>query len=140
MGNLRLLEFLAIGIQEDAEHPLKASYINQFIPDPQEKFALPFCYTDSIVVPTRILQNLGIDIFADHRYDTWVIQAMKVRIEASVIPLAHHSKEHLVTWNSAYYTLFNRNNEPNVDMELAPKRTAAEVAIVVRACRTIKKG
>ncbi|GIJ91509.1 hypothetical protein Asppvi_010475 [Aspergillus pseudoviridinutans] len=53
-----------------------------------EKVAFPFTLAANIQVPFDILMQLGVDIFADFSFDTWVIQVVLRKLLINAIPWA----------------------------------------------------
>ncbi|GFF33555.1 hypothetical protein IFM46972_03930 [Aspergillus udagawae] len=51
-----------------------------------EKVAFPFTLAANIQVPFDILMQLGVDIFADFSFDTWVIQIVLRKLLINAIP------------------------------------------------------
>lgn len=51
---------------------------------PEKRF--PFGYAANIVVPFDILLNMGVDIFRDLHFDTWVIQMMLRKLLLNAVP------------------------------------------------------
>lgn len=69
-----------------------------------EKFSL----THDIAIPNEALIQLGIDIFANHNYDTWVIFTIEAR--------SHNNScgDPTVNLLSPLFSLFNHSCSPNV--------------------------
>lgn len=55
---------------------------------PNEKVAFPFTLAANIQVPFDILLQLGVDIFGDLSFDTWVIQIVLRKLLINAIPWA----------------------------------------------------
>lgn len=70
-------------------------------------------FTELIVNPTRILQTLGVDIFADHRYNTWVLFSALYRLKnnQSADAIIHNRA---IAASIPSMTLLNHSCEPNV--------------------------
>lgn len=67
----------AIVVQEAALHPLKTSVIARLTRQYEGDFTIGFNLSNHIINPIRILQTLGIDVFTDARYDTWVLHTIR---------------------------------------------------------------
>ncbi|KAI9781987.1 MAG: hypothetical protein M1839_005580 [Geoglossum umbratile] len=57
---------------------------------PSRKF--PFSWSGNIVVPFDILEALGVDIFRDHRFDTWTIQVVLRKLLINACPWDPHRR------------------------------------------------
>ncbi|KAF2489828.1 hypothetical protein BU16DRAFT_586015 [Lophium mytilinum] len=71
----------------------------------------PWSFNEHIVYPTLMLRKLGIDVFADLRYDTWVVQTIMSRLDNNGIslPLGHGWIKSL----GSLHCLFNHSCTPN---------------------------
>lgn len=77
------LRFLAICVQA-GDHPLKHPVIAQMVPHivdtvqyvRERPAVLGWTFKAHIIGPIEVLQTLGVDVFADLRYDTWVLMTM----------------------------------------------------------------
>ncbi|KAE8445992.1 hypothetical protein EG329_012631 [Mollisiaceae sp. DMI_Dod_QoI] len=80
---LLLMRVLALTLEEDAEHPLKSTVLVRLTPAYgfKEPNLIIFNFEDHIQVPISILQTLGIDIFTNPSYDTWVLHTIKCRLQ-----------------------------------------------------------
>ncbi|KAK2751942.1 hypothetical protein FQN55_008684 [Onygenales sp. PD_40] len=58
----------------------------------KEDFRLPFSFTANIQVPFDILQCLGVNIFRDLTFDTWVIQTALRKLIPNVVPWDVHRR------------------------------------------------
>ena len=111
---LLLIRVLALSIQENT-HPLLGSVLARLTPSyggPSARLII-FNFVNHVVEPTSILQKLGVDIFADVRYDTWVLQTIRCRLQ---------NNKHGQTLDGAcgtavsdLYSMFNHSCEANVD-------------------------
>lgn len=72
---LAFLRVLAISVQADC-HPLQHPLIARLTPQYKSDMAIAWRLKDFITGPIAILQILGVDVFADLRYDTWVLQTI----------------------------------------------------------------
>jgi hypothetical protein len=107
------LRALAISLQEGATHPLKSSFLGRLTPQCRGDREVLFDFTELITNPTRILQTLVIDIFADHCYDTWVLCSIlyRLRNNQSADAIIHNRA---ISASIPSMTLLNHSCEPNV--------------------------
>jgi hypothetical protein len=92
-------------------------------------------YYEDVVYTIQTLQTFGVDIFADLRYDTWVMQTMRYRFNNN----AHGSGRVDISFESlnTLHALFNHNCLPNVDWKTDDEKPSA---VILRANRDIKAG
>ena len=69
------LRILAVCVQSGA-HPLEHPLIARLTPLYDEHFHRRWSLSNNIIMPIKILQQLGIDTYADSRFDTWVLQTL----------------------------------------------------------------
>ncbi|KAF2427387.1 hypothetical protein EJ08DRAFT_699614 [Tothia fuscella] len=98
-----LLRFLAIMIQQDEvqeRHPLLSPLVRFLAPSyGQLSF---FDYNSSVVWPIHILQTLGVDVFADLRYDTWLTNKVIKVIKDRIMNNASGTDAHVDGQSTAY--------------------------------------
>jgi len=70
----------------------------------RQRFSVQF----DIVIPNEALQQFGIDVYADLRYDTWVLFAISARLDNN-----SWSNPSCASLNPLF-SLFNHSCEPNV--------------------------
>jgi len=114
LDTLLLIRVLALSIQENV-HPLQNSMLARLTPSyggPSASLII-FNYVNHVVEPISILQKLGIDVFANARYDTWVLQTIRCRLQ---------NNKHGQTLDgvcgtavSDLYSMFNHSCDANVD-------------------------
>lgn len=86
LETMLLIRLLAIITQHDKEHsnddghPLHGPIIKYLTPNYGAGQSAAWNFLDAIVHPTKILETLGVDVYADQRYDTWVLQTIRWRI------------------------------------------------------------
>jgi hypothetical protein len=73
-----------------------------------EGAVLDFSLDDDIMIPNTALQQLGIDIFANHHYDTWVLFTMQARVDNNSCGDA------MAEWLNPLFSLYNHSCEPNL--------------------------
>lgn len=103
----------------------------------------------NIVVPQRILLTLGVDIFKDLRYDTWVLQTIWARIRNNAFGGVQEGPMGSLTsfWVGPLYSFMNHSCEPNAESDdvavtyrpvTAPIFRSSTKAII--ATREIRRG
>jgi hypothetical protein len=117
LQNFLLIRYLALSITEGSSHPLKSSLMRRLRPDYTTTQPYIFNPTDDLFIPIRILQTLGIDVFADAAYDTWVLQTMRFRILTNTAGDQYDGK-HFVLSCLPFYTLVNHSCQPNIGYEV----------------------
>ncbi|KAL9089199.1 MAG: hypothetical protein Q9159_002670 [Coniocarpon cinnabarinum] len=141
---LLLKRFLEISVRQAVldpqTHPLLVPEIANITANYQGTVILPWNFMQHIVLPFRILQDFGIDIFADLRFDTWVIHTILYRINnnqvgASLDPFPGQESP-AMQGVFPCYSLFNHSCEANIVYE--EQRT--EAAIVLKTSRDVEKG
>ena len=78
--SLLLLRCLAISVQGPWPHPLQTPIIAQMTASYPRNYQLPYNFQHRTVRPTKMLQLLGVDVFADLNYDTWVLFTIQMRL------------------------------------------------------------
>ena len=73
------LRVLAVCVQSKT-HPLEHPLIARLTPIHDEHTCRRWSLSNNIIMPIKILQQLGIDTYADSRFDTWVLQCVWLRI------------------------------------------------------------
>ena len=72
------LRILAVCVQSKT-HPLEHPLIARLTPLYDEYVYRRWSLSNNIVMPIKILQQLGVDTYADSRYDTWILQTLWAR-------------------------------------------------------------
>lgn len=69
------LQLLACCVQKGS-HPLETPSIARLLPQYDADISISWTFRANFVTPLDVLENCGIDIFADARYDSWVLEVM----------------------------------------------------------------
>ena len=113
------------------DHPLSHHLVARLTPTYNEDLIYRFDLLSDIVVPNQALQSFGIDIFANHNYDTWVLFTIQARTSNN--SCGDLSAESL----NPLFALFNHSCDPNVEWNSAAEDHRT---ILVRARRDIEEG
>lgn len=137
--SMMLLRFLAIAVQhldEDPEtqHPLEVPAIKDLVASYSEYLPEPWNFQQDVVFPHKALVAMGIDPFADLRFDGWVLNTVRLRISNN--QYADFVGDNFVQGVYPVHHLLNHSCNPNAEQHVPPDRAA----MVVWALRDIKKG
>jgi hypothetical protein len=133
---LLMLRFLATCIQAGAStHPLDHPLIARLQPLANRGHVDVFTFTESVVTPVKILQQLGVDVFANQYFDTMVLHTIWTRI-ANNKAGSFDPRRGFVDVISPHLPLFNHSCEPNVGW----KREEGNSKIRFFAKKNVKKG
>lgn len=72
------LRIFAVCVQSKI-HPLEYPLIARLTPMYDDSVERKWSLANNVIMPNKILQQLGIDIYADPRFDTWVLQTLWAR-------------------------------------------------------------
>ena len=119
-------------VTDPLEHPIVAQLCVPYSPFNY----IPFNYQKSIVRPITMIESLGVDIFADLDYDTWILLTIQHRLRNNRIALTGLSGRpcHLL---SQLYAFFNHSCDPNVTSETDSE---GGTTLVMKATRSIRSG
>lgn len=106
------LRLFAAIIQENASHPLKSTIVAPLHAQLGPNNIMPICLKGTIKPIIKILRALGIDIFADERWDTWVLLILWARA-ANNHRSDNISHGGLVMAINPAYSFFNHSCDPN---------------------------
>ncbi|EME49410.1 hypothetical protein DOTSEDRAFT_76727 [Dothistroma septosporum NZE10] len=96
-----------VSVLDGVKHPLDHNLAARLTPTYREKFTT-FSLENDIAVMNDFLQQIGIDIFANHNYDTWTYFTIKARVENNSCSDPNTAAVHHL------FSLFNHSCEPNV--------------------------
>ncbi|KAK0254437.1 hypothetical protein B0A54_13055 [Friedmanniomyces endolithicus] len=105
---ITLCRFLLCCKKDGVAHPLDHPLIARLTPLYRRQKVRLFSLEADFAIPVAWLQHLGIDVFADPNYDTWVLFEIKARENNNSWSDPLH---HCV---SPLFSLFNHSCEPNV--------------------------
>ena len=130
-----MLKILATAVQQNTK-PLRVTYVNTLEAGLGNDALSSFTFYENVVAPTKILQSLGVDIFADVRFDPWVLQMLFLRLENN----KQGNQIGKQTWCglNPLFTMFNHDCDPAATWY--PLNNVGGGALDVRATRDIKKG
>jgi hypothetical protein len=74
-----------------------------------------FDFRRNIVGSFQMLARLGIDIFANHSFDTWVLQTLRIRISNNA--REYSVGRHAYIAINPLFSFFNHSCDPNVKWE-----------------------
>jgi hypothetical protein len=133
---LLMLRFLSAYIQSSpTSHPLDHSLLARLQPLTRYNHVDVFTMKDSVITPIRILQQLGIDVFANPNFDTMVLHTIWTRLANNKAgsPDPVHGFIDEIT---PFLSFFNHSCEPNVEF----KRKNDSTMICFFARKSLKKG
>jgi hypothetical protein len=112
---LLMLRFLATCLQTGAHiHPLDHPSIARLQSLAGCSHVDVFTYTESITTPVRILQQLGVDVFANRNFDTMILHTVWTRI-ANNKAGSSDPRHGFIDEISPHLPLFNHSCEPNIE-------------------------
>jgi len=135
MVPLLMVKILATALEKNAR-PLKVAGIGTMQAGFGKRDPSFFRLLDNVIAPTKILQTLGVDIFADRRFDSWVIQTLFLRIENNKQGIRFGGRTH--SGLNPMFSMFNHACDPAA-MWLAVGAVVG-APIEVLAYRNIVKG
>jgi hypothetical protein len=135
MRPLLMLRFLASCVQAGTDvSPLEHPLIARLQPLANCEHLDVFTFTESIVIPIKILEQLGVDVFANPNFDTMVLQTIWTRIANSKTG-SPDPKRGFIDEITPLVPLFNHSCDPNVEY----KREDSSTTIRWFAKRDISK-
>ena len=144
------LRILATCVQSGL-HPLEHPSIASLTPNYEsaDDVSRRWSLESHVDVPQRILTTLGVDIFKDLRYDSWVLQTIWARIVNNSRGGVEQGLGGSIVWRSVnpLYSFINHSCEPNADARrIEQTYTPRDVpvigssALAIVATRDIKPG
>lgn len=136
------VRLLGIIVQESAGHPLKTSIIARTTRQYSGDFTIGFNLNQHVATPIRILQTLGIDIFANSKFDAWVLHTIRVHYYCNYITVQIGDGEMIVGGKKPLMAMFplyvfqNHSCEPTVHETFANNGST----MTIRAQRDMKAG
>ncbi|KAK3716034.1 hypothetical protein LTR37_006764 [Vermiconidia calcicola] len=116
-------------IQDSVEHPLDHPLIARLTPTYREDKMNVYSLLHDFTLPNEALQRFGIDIFANHNFDTWVLFTIQARV------LNNSCGDPIAECLNPLFCLFNHSCEPNVLWTTAEDHRT----IRVRAARNLQE-
>lgn len=133
---LLMLRFPATCVQAGADrHPLDHPLIARLQPLAERSHLDVFTFTESIKTPIKVLQQLGIGVFANHNFDTMVPHTIWTRLANNKAGSPDPTRG-FIDEISPHLLLVNHICEPNVEW----KRCGGSTTISFFATRDITKG
>lgn len=77
---LLMVKILATAVHQNIS-PLKVAAVETLMANPNPEIHSFYRINDNLIEPTKVLSGLGVDIFTDHRFDSWAIQSLFLKIE-----------------------------------------------------------
>ena len=148
--NQMWLRILATCVQSGLyplEHPSIAALTPNY--ESEDDVGRRWSLASYIDVPQRILTTLGVDIFKDHRYETWVLQTIWARMMNNQRGAVARAFNGSIVRRSVnpLYSFINHSCEPNaeargIEETYTPKDTpvVGSSALAIFATRDIKPG
>jgi hypothetical protein len=136
MRPLLLLRFLSLCVASGpSAHPLDHPLIARLTPLANVGHLDVFTLHESVATPLRILSQLGIDVFVDHRFDTAVLHTLWTRL-ANNKAGSYDPALGFVDAITPFLPLFNHSCEPSVEY----RKEAGTTTVRFFALRDIEGG
>ncbi len=132
---LVMLKILATAVQQGVK-PLSLPCVATLTAGYQNDALSFFRLHHNVITPIKILQTLGVDVFANTRYDSWVIQTLFLRIENNM--QGHTFGKRTSIGINPLFSMFNHDCDPSA--KWGPKNELVEAGgpIIVSALRDIQ--
>lgn len=127
---------LSLCVQSNC-HPLEHPLLARLTPQYHSKTVDRWSYEWNVDMPIRILRQLGIDIWADHRFDTWVLQTVWARLINNRNVQTHNGRP--VYGVNPHFSFFNHSCEPNATWKASTETSTGGTTVEITATRPIKK-
>lgn len=136
MRPLLVLRFLCLCIASGrSAHPLDHPLIARLTPLANRGHLDVFTLAESVATPLRILSQLGVDVFADARFDTQVLHTLWTRL-ANNKAGSDDPALGFVDAVTPFLPLFNHSCEPSVEY----KKEAGTTTVRFFALRDVERG
>ncbi|KAK2628909.1 hypothetical protein QTJ16_002012 [Diplocarpon rosae] len=129
-----LIRYLAMAIQYGGD-PLDHPHIAPLVANDTATGIMSWSFNGMILGPIKALEIMGIDIFADQRFDTWVLLTMWCRIQNNSAALDVGFPNSVM---SPTYSWFNHSCSPNAANITTESQMACDTETV--SLKTIQKG
>ncbi len=136
LDGLVWLRVFALCVQSNC-HPLEHPLLARLTPQYERKSVDRWSYEWNVDIPIRILRQLGIDIWDDHRFDTWVLQTVWARLVNNRNVRLHHGR--LVYGVNPLFSFFNHSCEPNATWKPSTETSTGGTTVEITATRPIRK-
>ncbi|KEF51867.1 uncharacterized protein A1O9_12205 [Exophiala aquamarina CBS 119918] len=83
-----------------------------------------------IIQPIKILEELGIDVFADNRYESWVLQTTIARMDVNVREFEAF-EDYIIAINPLY-SFLNHSCTPNTKVTLLDRTGSSLLQLVAK--------
>ncbi|KAL8793033.1 MAG: hypothetical protein Q9195_004344 [Heterodermia aff. obscurata] len=130
-----MLKILATAVQQNTK-PLRVTCVNTLDAGLGKVALSSFTFFENVAAPSKILQSLGVDIFADVRFDTWILQMLFLRLENN--KQGSQTGKQIWCGLNPLFTMFNHDCDPAANWYASNKTGGGPLK--VRAIRDIKKG
>jgi len=133
---LLMLRFLATCVQAGMQNsPLDHPLIARLQPLANKNHLDVFTLTESVAIPFKILEQLGVDVFANRNFDTSILHSIWTRL-ANNKAGSTDLRLGFVDEITPHLPLFNHSCEPNVEW----RRDMGSTTVRFFAKKRIKKG
>jgi hypothetical protein len=131
-----MLRVLATCVQTGVDKsPLDHPLIARLKPLANKNHVDVFTLTESVIIPIKILEQLGVDVFANRNFDTDVLHSIWTRL-ANNKAGCPDPRLGFVDEVTPYLPLFNHGCEPNVEW----RRENGSTTVRFFAIKPVKKG
>jgi hypothetical protein len=129
-----LLRVLATLVGENASHPLQSTALGALTVSYDGEDPERFSLVADIVRPIDMLTRLGVDVFANPAYDTWVVMTILARIRNNSRE-SYVEGRHVIAINPLF-SFFNHSCDPNVVDDTNENDTSS--TLTMRTTRRVK--
>ena len=130
------LRVLSLCVQSDC-HPLEHPLLARLTPQYESTVVNRWSFKWNVEIPIKILRQLGIDVWADQRFDTWILQTVWARLINNRNVKIY--KGRAVYGVNPLFSFFNHSCEPNATWETNTDDSVGGTTVNVEAIRPIKK-